>query len=195
MAKGFKDSKGNFHPTGNNGTSSREKTLRSAGIPIDDFDSSFLRTPEGDRQLAERTEQQRMKKIEAEKEERRVDFLAEKIREIEREFGDQLLIGQINSPLSTPEWIELNNLLVDEVEAEFDSTIKVNEKRIEELMSRMTFNEQDGIRGIQGDGGLRKDTVEDFERRKKEFNDKVARGDLVIRGDQVFTRDGLERDN
>ena len=29
MAKGFKDSKGNFHPTGNSGTSSREKTTRT----------------------------------------------------------------------------------------------------------------------------------------------------------------------
>ncbi len=193
MARGFTDSNGKFRPTGNGKRiSNREKALRTAGIPIDDFDTSFLRTTEGDRLLAERVERQRLKKIEVEKEERRVDFLAGKIRDIELEFGNQLLIGQINSPLSTPEWIELNNLLVDEVESEFDPSIHVNKIRIEELMSRMTFNEQDELRSIQGDGHLRKDTVEDFDRRKKEFNEKVARGDLVIRGDFIFTREELE---
>ena len=34
MAKGFKDSKGNFHPTGNNGKSSKEKSLTPDGSRI-----------------------------------------------------------------------------------------------------------------------------------------------------------------
>jgi len=34
MAKGFKDSSGNFHPTGNNGRkSSKEKSIETSGIP------------------------------------------------------------------------------------------------------------------------------------------------------------------
>jgi len=32
MAKGFKDSSGKFHPTGNNGTSSREKSISTSGM-------------------------------------------------------------------------------------------------------------------------------------------------------------------
>jgi len=32
MAKGFKDSSGKFHPTGNNGTSSREKSTQAEGF-------------------------------------------------------------------------------------------------------------------------------------------------------------------
>ena len=34
MAKGFKDSKGNFRPTGNKGVSSREKTTHPTGMQI-----------------------------------------------------------------------------------------------------------------------------------------------------------------
>ena len=34
MAKGFKDSKGNFHPTGNNGTSSRNKSVGTSGMKL-----------------------------------------------------------------------------------------------------------------------------------------------------------------
>jgi len=32
LAKGFKDSRGKFHPTGNNGTSSRKKSIETSGI-------------------------------------------------------------------------------------------------------------------------------------------------------------------
>jgi len=32
MAHGFKDSSGKFHPTGNNGTSSREKSTQAEGM-------------------------------------------------------------------------------------------------------------------------------------------------------------------
>jgi len=35
MAKGFKDSSGKFHPTGNNGTSSREKSIEAKGMMHD----------------------------------------------------------------------------------------------------------------------------------------------------------------
>ena len=34
MAKGFKDSSGKFHPTGNNGTSSRDKSISTSGVKI-----------------------------------------------------------------------------------------------------------------------------------------------------------------
>ena len=34
MAQGFKDSSGKFHPTGNNGTSSRQKTLTPSGLRL-----------------------------------------------------------------------------------------------------------------------------------------------------------------
>ena len=34
LAKGFKDSSGKFHPTGNNGTSSREKSVEAKGMKM-----------------------------------------------------------------------------------------------------------------------------------------------------------------
>jgi len=34
MAKGFKDSSGKFHPTGNNGTSSRDKSVETKGMKM-----------------------------------------------------------------------------------------------------------------------------------------------------------------
>jgi len=34
LAKGFKDSSGKFHPTGNNGTSSREKSVETSGMKM-----------------------------------------------------------------------------------------------------------------------------------------------------------------
>jgi len=38
MAKGFKDSSGKFHPTGNNGTSSREKSVNVEGMSLSLFE-------------------------------------------------------------------------------------------------------------------------------------------------------------
>ena len=37
MAKGFKDSSGKFHPTGNNGTSSKSKSTTTSTVPMDEL--------------------------------------------------------------------------------------------------------------------------------------------------------------
>ena len=46
MAKGFTDSSGKFHPTGNNGTSSRQKSVRPEGVKINHgVCEAFLENP------------------------------------------------------------------------------------------------------------------------------------------------------
>lgn len=42
MAKGFKDSSGKFHPTGNNRTSSREKSIETSGMMLGQQDKDHL---------------------------------------------------------------------------------------------------------------------------------------------------------
>lgn len=186
MVKGFKDNSGNFRPTSSKSDKSRrEKALRTAGIPIDEFDTSFLRTSAGDRLLAERVEKERLEKIELEKEERRVDRVELAIRDLELKFGDQLILG-ITNPLNDSEWVELTNLLVEEREAEFDDTRvfpKKIQKRIEDLMNRLAFNDQEALRGIQSDGGLRKLSLEEHRKAKQEFQDEINKGEIDLEGE------------